>query len=196
MKIAFIGAQSGGKTSTLYYVMSELKLVRNDVAAIEEFARKCPYQINKAGDFRSQLWLLTQQMVAEADLTLKWKHVISDRSVIDPLMYFQYIYDHTLGDEKDAALNQKIVLRKIIEYWTLYFPYDAYFFFEPLPMHGDADRPNDEAYQKEINQNFEGYCWGKMPVYRVNQPNKVERRKYVLEKILELIANEESAEKS
>ncbi|MCW3994905.1 MAG: ATP-binding protein [Candidatus Bathyarchaeota archaeon] len=191
MKIAFVGAQCSGKTTALFYVFSKLKTENvNNINVIMETARMCPYPINKEADFRSQLWMLTEQMRQEADLTVKWQTILSDRSVIDPYIYYSYLAH--LGKVE----NQKTVsyLKTVAENWIKLYPYKAFLFFKPLLIIEDPNRPLDFSYQKTIDELFCEYFNKKKTrnIYVVDQKQKTERQEYVLKIVKELIKNEES----
>lgn len=186
MKIAFVGAQCSGKTSTLLYVMSELKASgRNDVAMIQELARSCPYPINQSGTIQSQMWMLLNQILVEQQLTRKYEVVVSDRSVIDPFIYSTYLSNKGHIDKKQVKL-----IESIMDEWLKVEPYTAIFLFDPFPIKADVDRPHDEEFQSEINRYFNlffGIFHEEIDVIYVTQPDKIIRREFVLEKVLELI---------
>jgi hypothetical protein len=184
MKIAFVGAQCSGKTSTLLYVMSELKAAGcNDVTMIQELARSCPYPINQSGTFDSQIWMMLTQILTEQQLQHKWRVVLSDRSVIDPFIYSSYLANGGYIDK--SALD---FLADVMDAWIKHAPYDAIFLFEPFPIKADVDRPADADFQSEINRRFHIFLHKNPSVIPVAQPDKFSRREFVLMKIKELMA--------
>lgn len=190
LKIAFVGAQCSAKTTSLLYVMSELKLAGiGSVAMIEELARRCPYPINQSGTIEAQNWMLLNQILSEQQLCGKYDVVLSDRSVVDPIIYAYYLSN---GGHIDEAQGEYLV--KVMDAWLELAPYDAIFFFEPLPIQGDVDRPADAEFQSTIHQMFERFfeqasytICRKFNLIRVNQSDRDERRKFVLAKIKEML---------
>jgi hypothetical protein len=186
-KIAFVGAQSSRKTTTLMYVYSQLKIEGNsDTTILMELARDCPYPINKDGTFKTQLWMLLNQILAEQRLEEKWANVLTDRSVVDPVVYYLYLMAQkgTFTAQEKADLN---FLRSIRDGWLDSHPYTTYFLFTPMPINADADRPADSKFQTDVHEFFEAYFWGKPNIIVVDQPTTEERCKFVLQKVKELI---------
>lgn len=183
LKIAFVGAQCSAKTTSLLYVMSELKLAGyGSVAMIEELARRCPYPINQSGTIEAQNWMLLNQILSEQQLCGKYDVVLSDRSVVDPFIYACYLAN---GGHLDKA--QVEFLADTMDAWLKLAPYDAIFLFSPLPIVGDVDRPADAEFQSEIDRMFQLYFHGAPNVIAVSQADKDERRKFVLAKIKEML---------
>ena len=155
---------------------------------IQELARSCPYPINRNGTFESQVWMMLNQILAEQSLQNRWKVVLSDRSVYDPFVYGSYLSNNGHIDEAQIDF-----LREIMDAWIKLSSYNAVFLFEPLPIKGDIDRPEDSQFQADIDRMFnllfeqQFLLNAETKVIRVTQSDKFSRREFVLDKVLELI---------
>lgn len=186
IKIAFVGSHSSRKTTTLMHVYSQLKIENNtNTAILMELARECPYPINKEATFKTQLWILLNQILSEQRLEEKWTNILTDRSVVDPIIYYRYLTMQNILTFQEI-INLRF-LHNTHNDWLHSHPYTAYFLFYPMPIKSDTDRPADENFQKDIHELFETYFWGKSDVFRVNQATTEERCAYVLQKVKELI---------
>lgn len=85
MKIAFIGTQGSGKTTSAYQLATELKKNHNDVYVLSEIARSCPFPINKDATIQTQLWIFGKQITREQ--SSKGKILITDRTLLDVFCY-------------------------------------------------------------------------------------------------------------
>lgn len=189
-KIALVGAQSSGKTTALHYVFTQLKLEGySNVAIMDEPAQDCPYPINKDADFKTQMWILLSTILQEQKLCAKWDVVITDRSVIDGLMYFRYIIDHCNPADRERLVAEYTTLKTIADAWIERAPYTMIYFLEPLPIYGDADRPNDAVFQKEVFQIFETYFWGRRCI-TIRETDKSKRSEGILRSIKQVVEGE------
>jgi hypothetical protein len=191
MKFGFVGAQCSGKTTTAHSVYAKLKeLEYNNVALVTERARECPYSIADSYSlFKTEHWILLNQMLAEEALEDKWDYIICDRSVIDEIIYYDYA-------RREAAKKTKIIkefysmasklnfLVDVANAWVKIRPYTQVFLFRPLPFVEDADRIFNVSWQQGIDALFMKYCEGKEGITIVDQEIKKERTAFVLKKVL------------
>ncbi len=95
-KIIAISATHGcGKTTIVYSLAAHLKKLGRNVVVLNELARECPFEINQAGEDRTQIWLIVQQIKRELELLDRYDYVITDRSLFDPYAYASYLNDGT-----------------------------------------------------------------------------------------------------
>jgi len=149
-KIALIGSQNSGKTTSLYYLSYKLKKESNPLGVGHEVARECPYPLNQGGGLLTQLWILFKQMENEAKLEQYYENIILDRSVYDQIAYTGYLADN--GTITQANHN---FMKHISFSWAKIHPYDLLVYLEPLPLEKDIMRgENLLDYQREINRRF------------------------------------------
>lgn len=84
-KIGFIGSQGTGKTTMMFELAVFLKKAKQDVSILSEVARSCPLPINEETTKESQFWIFGKQLTREQ--TMKGKILISDRTLLDVLLY-------------------------------------------------------------------------------------------------------------
>lgn len=179
-KFALVGSHNCGKTSTVWRVASELKKKGfNRFNVVPELARFCPYPLG--GNFISNLWMITNQIILEAQTQRFHDVVICDRSVYDNIAY---ALAWSCSDEEVTILS------KIAEAWGNFRPYTAIFYFKPLTLEADGVRTLDPALQKqvdvEIRQVLNRIVVPNTPVYSVDG-DKQQRFKFVFDIIWRLI---------
>jgi len=144
-KFAFIGTHNTGKTTALWQVGAELKKMGiRSVGVVQEVVRGCPYPIEEKETFEAANWTLLNQILAESDAQLKYRHVICDRSVIDQIIYFENV----VGNRQ-----QRSYIRSIAESWMQIRPYNIVFLFQPssnIPL----PRKSSLQWRKEIQEAF------------------------------------------
>ncbi len=171
-KIAIIGAQNCGKTTSLYYLSYKLKKRGEKLGIGHEVARECPYPLNKKGGLLTQLWILFKQMEREAKLEDYYDRIIMDRSVYDSIAYCEYLYDEKVMKRKDVKFCKNTAYD-----WAKNHPYTLLVYLEPLPLEEDPSRGKNTAqYQQAVERNFERLLKQiKIPVIRVDIAPKEER---------------------
>lgn len=99
MKIALVGTHCAGKTTTLLASGAAAKIhgQLDNVTVLQETARGCPYAINTEGTFETSVWILFHQILAELEAHRKWKHIITDRSVYDEIIYAEQVLQHKVA---------------------------------------------------------------------------------------------------
>jgi hypothetical protein len=148
-KVAFSGAQNTGKTTNArFYHYASLKIGLNS-QLVEEAARGCPYPLDESADYRTQEWILDEQIRREKLAEeLEPDLVVCDRSVLDTLVYSRLL--HRRGRIKASELE---------EHWlraTSWIPtYNVIKLCGDYPMVNDGIRNVNVAFRKEINEIFE-----------------------------------------
>ena len=101
-KIAFTGTHGTGKTTSVFKLAADCKLhcSTKSVHIITETASESPFKINKNTTPESQLWIFTTQIKRELENSLRYKLLISDRTIVDCIAY------STIAGFKDLAKNQ------------------------------------------------------------------------------------------
>jgi len=186
MKIGLIGTHNTGKTTTLHQIATALKLHKFDnFAILPETVRDCPYFGTKEL-FMTQLWTLQTQIFKELDLSKKWTHVIVDRTVFDPVIY----YDVLTGRAKTTVQWKEYdFLLHSAWRWEKFQPYDLLFLFRPMPM---EDRRLNPKYQPEIDSKFLAFFntrWFKDKIVEVQEPDLQKRAESVAQIVLEKLKN-------
>jgi len=151
-KIAIVGAQSSGKTTSLYYLCYRLKEARKKIGIGHEVARECPYPLNEEGGFKTQFWILYKQIEREESLEEWYEKIILDRSVFDVIAYANYLTRLGRIKKKDYEFIRKMALD-----WAKKHPYTLIIYLDPLPREEDPMRgSNTQKYQDEIVKSLEG----------------------------------------
>jgi len=94
MKIAFTGTHGTGKTTSMfnYAHTSKIENPNSRVEVFHENASHAPNGLfNKKGTIESQLWIFTNQMRTEIELSNKFDILVCDRTVLDPIAYSMYM---------------------------------------------------------------------------------------------------------
>lgn len=171
-KVAIIGAQNCGKTTSLYYLCYKMKKRGMKLGVGHEVARECPYPLNKEGGLLTQLWILFKQMEREAKLEGYYDKIIMDRSVYDSIPYCEYLRRLKIVRKEDVKFCTDVAFA-----WGRNHPYSLLIYLEPLPLEEDPARGSNTAkYQKEVERNFERlFRKIEMPMVRVDVAPKEER---------------------
>ncbi len=88
-KIAFTGTHGVGKTTAVFYYITQLKLRYSDkrIINLNENAAHSPLPINKTTTVESQQWIFCDQLSKEIALTSKYDLLICDRTICDSIAY-------------------------------------------------------------------------------------------------------------
>lgn len=147
MRVAISGAQSTGKTTLL----EELKRYI-DVPYIQGITRDLKsrgFKINREGDDR------TQKAIMQCHVeNLKRKNFISDRSILDGVVYTHYLYNH--------GKVSKDVYKYAVGCFDRYIGcYDLLFYIRPeFELVDDNVRDVDVGFRDEVVGLFEYYLKG------------------------------------
>jgi len=147
MKIGIMGAQGTGKTTLLYKIAAAEKSKNPGltVSILPEVARRAPGNINEKSTERNQEWIHLQQYCAEIEGVMNSDILISDRTVLDSL-----VYSSALGYE-----DQVDKYYKNMEEWMK--TYDQLYFLRPdktFRIAPDGVRSTDEQFRDKVDDNF------------------------------------------
>ena len=189
MKIAFVGSHSCGKTTAAHYTVSYLKQHGfNNVMFGPEIARRCPYPIGEHADFRTQAWILCNQIEQEIELESKADIVILDRSVLDV-----EVYSHYLFSRQKLKLKEMEWILTVANKWMRTKPYDAILFMTPLELVSDWARGENVDFQLKVNRLFESYiryAEALMPYslfFKVTDKERTKRSQAAAETVLRIV---------
>jgi len=144
VKIALSGTHCSGKTTTLRKLRKRLASFGVDATCIFEVIRNCPYAVNEAGTERTEVWVMSKQILAELNITAEV--ALLDRCIFDNLSYAEWSCQHgKLSKETFEFLNS------VAFGWARLSPYSLIFVLEPLPLVGDGIRSMSRKYQQEIH---------------------------------------------
>ena len=92
MKISFSGTHGTGKSTAVFALAAELKLnnPNKTVGVFMENAKHSPLGFNKNKPLEAQLWIFSNQLQAEIDLSTKYDILITDRTIFDSIAYAKY----------------------------------------------------------------------------------------------------------
>lgn len=142
MKIAIIGTHGIGKTTLSFSIAHHLKEKGINLKVIQEVARECPYPINEGMTKAAALWIFHEHSKKELDALVNHKVIISDRSIIDSLIYAKYF-----------QININSHLEKYAK--GLLSEYDKLIFVRPdIPLQGDGIRSENFDFQIGIDKLF------------------------------------------
>ena len=145
MRIAFTGSHSTGKTTLLEAVRETKKL--KDIAIITEvvrnFQKNYNIKLNEQSDSFSQLLICNEYL----KILLTNDHFLSDRSMIDCLVYTTWLYRNTQSNIPDFVIRYQEAL--LNEYMKLY----DHIFYTPIefPLVEDGVRSSKSEYRDQID---------------------------------------------
>jgi AAA domain-containing protein len=87
LKLALIGTHGVGKTTLAYEICSLLKKADHNVELVTDVARRSPFPLNESTSIEGRLWILHAQIAKELDASVRARHLICDRSVLDNYCY-------------------------------------------------------------------------------------------------------------
>jgi len=164
MKVAVIGTHYAGKSTLAARIVTGLKSLGHPARLLPELARECPYMLNECMTVNSQRWLWQQQLNRETEEDLKLSRftrpsiLVCDRSVLDPLIYADYMAHTTNGVE--AAEYRAFVDARIQVALEHFSTYDLVFWCRPAE--DERDDPEDDGFRsidpffrKQVDQLFD-----------------------------------------
>lgn len=88
-KVAYSGTHGTGKTTSVFNLATQCKLHCTDksIHVLTELASESPYKINRETTTESQLWIYSNQLKTELEISLKYDIIITDRSIADCIAY-------------------------------------------------------------------------------------------------------------
>ncbi len=127
MKIALIGAQGVGKTTTAKAISAAFP----DSQVVKETVRECPYPCDQNADFKTEWWVLSHSILAEQEAReMNRKLIITDRCLLDISVYTKLI--HSSGDGRISTI-QRTLIDTTITHWLEEDPFDYIFFLKVDP---------------------------------------------------------------
>lgn len=148
-KFALIGTHATGKTTKVYEVTTKLKKRGYSVEMITEVIRSCPQHlsINKKTTKKSQRWITSKQIIEEIEKDKPHIDIIiSDRSVIDPIIY-----------AKANNIKNLKMLNVIVKEWVE--TYDKLFYLEKNEklLQDDGFRSVDKKFWSKVDTVFKEF---------------------------------------
>ena len=148
MKVAFLGAQSTGKS-----IRAKAFSKENNLMLVTEVARSCPLPINRQASREAQLFIFATQLKTEIELSATAEKfgmdgIVCDRSILDSLIYS---LDRGFGDVVELFLP---FTRKWME------TYDKLIWCRPAKgssPKADGVRCSDLVWQTRIDRRFETF---------------------------------------
>ncbi|MGM0440054.1 MAG: AAA family ATPase [Chlamydiota bacterium] len=150
-RIVTMGTHGAGKTTLCYLLAAYLKQQQYNVKVINETVRQCPFPINEEADNNTELWVVHTQIVKELEAEAQgYDAIVSDRGVIDPIVYWA---------ERNPVGEDFAILEATAIKWM--DKYDAIFLVEPSsdtdPLAIDAVRATSIEYRNRIRDIFRSY---------------------------------------
>jgi len=102
LKIAYTGTQGTGKTTSVFETarITKLNYPNKSITVFHDNAARAPKGLyNKKGTEESQLWIFTNQMKTEIELSNIYDIVICDRTVFDSIAYTIWMGFINLADK-------------------------------------------------------------------------------------------------
>ena len=158
MKIAITGTQGTGKTSIINTLHGICRSQHKKTILVTEVADDCPFQINENATPKAQEWIFHEQMRRElaahnADPDI----IISDRSIMDNIVYFRRIVDKKHNLYQSQLEERYEMLYAIAKEWM-----DSYDYVVRMPLNlewlqsgNNHNRSKDIAFAKEIDKIFD-----------------------------------------
>jgi nicotinamide riboside kinase len=127
MKIALIGAQGVGKTTTAKAISAAFP----DSQVVRETVRECPYPCDQNADFKTEWWVLSHSILAEQEAReMKRNLIITDRCLLDISVYTKLI--HGCKDGRISDIQRSLIDATICS-WMEEDPFDYIFFLKVDP---------------------------------------------------------------
>lgn len=116
-KIAYSGTHGTGKTTSCFNLATQCKLSCNSksIHLLTEVASESPFKINKDTSIESQMWIFANQISRELENSLRYKILISDRTIADNIAYT------TVAGYTDLAKNQIEFAKSFIDTYDYIF---------------------------------------------------------------------------
>ena len=153
MKIGITGVHGAGKTTLLEEMRRGYEEQGLAVLAIPEVARDCPRPLRT---IKAQQWIWHEQYRREVGAqSMDFDVVMSDRTLLDNLVYFRWVLDQTPAGWGEDSYTTCLAVSKV---WMKH--YDQVI---RLPLNleyirndgEDTLRPKDVEYAREIDKLFD-----------------------------------------
>lgn len=149
-KIAIIGTHGTGKSTLTYHLAGLYKAMGLNAKVVQEVARACPFPLNSKMDANGAMWIHVAHVKKELDAIAQGCEVlICDRSALDSFLYLKKqtkIWKKTWQEMCRSAIS-----------WMSTYDQLIYVSKGTVAVQGDAIRPADAAFQRDIEQEFEAF---------------------------------------
>lgn len=197
IKIAFVGAQSTGKTSTMKAVERQKHFRDMDrhiwgafgkITMIEEIARICPMPVNRPINQMAQEWMLLKQLELESfyEGVGGVNHLLlCDRSVLDYFIYYGFgsNYDSLPSIPELPEISPLYYFGKVLSDYIKTYSLILFFGADKIELIDDGERSMDVEFRKEIDKYFKEYLYGMHNVLEVPAGDIETRASFVLDEI-------------
>jgi hypothetical protein len=163
VKIGVMGAHGCGKTTLVAGIVDDLsKGPGLIVVSAGEVARECPHGINEEMTLESSRWMIQAQVEIESASVKIADIVVCDRTIIDPLIYAEWMFDRTGDTDWRLFINARIGLA--LDWFNSYdFVFWCRPWYESMVQRclwlKDADGVRSQclSFQRDIDMIFERY---------------------------------------
>ncbi|MCP4632595.1 MAG: AAA family ATPase [candidate division Zixibacteria bacterium] len=139
IKIAFSGAQGTGKTTILNGIKQKLEKDGHEIKVLPELIRECPYPADAESTFSTQLWVSSQTILHETELSKDTDILLVDRPITDIAVYKELVKENKgMTDEQD-----KILIHLIDSWKTTY----NLFFALTVPVEIWSNRDIEDGFR-------------------------------------------------
>lgn len=171
MKIAFVGSFSTGKTT-----LANLFAREWDYPLLPEVAREVValgFPLDQSATAETETLIFLKQWRAE----MSHDHFVADRSIYDVLAYADWVMEHQDGARKENHLWYE---SREIATMDLRARYDHVFYLPvEFPIVLDGLRPDDTAFQADIDRRITGLLHGEDVAYQTLTGTVEERQEQV-----------------
>ena len=167
MKIAISGAHGSGKTRICKGLVEKLKEMGLDVALVPEAARESKHLLAGKQSIYAQLEIFGTQIKNEMAYLLNAPILVTDRSIIDQLMYMELFFP----EEKELFNSQTDFCRVYMKTYDYVFKTST--LYDPNKIK-DELRPKDLELQRKANENIARYLEKFYPNY-IEIPKNLDR---------------------
>lgn len=148
-KVAWMGAHSSAKTTTVNRVAVLLADLDIDCHIISEVARDCPFPISEEGSALAQMWMIAEQITRETTYSGIDTIVLCDRSIWD-----YYAYSLQLHEDGRLTRQELVAIRDLCRKHSDNNPYHSIYFCEPKPLYEDGVRSVDPTWRQKVYEKF------------------------------------------
>jgi len=158
IKIGICGTHASGKTTYAKELSDHYAGIGKKVYIVEEVARSCPYTL---GTVKAQEYIWERQMSQEAHaMSLDVAVVITDRTVLDNLVYYYDILDQ-MSIFDTGVRSRRDLWREMYETAIDWMPTYTQVIWLPLNLEwlqaADPIRPKDVEYARRIDALFDRF---------------------------------------
>lgn len=151
MKIGVCGTQGTGKTTYALQLAQDMKKKHPDktVYCCQENIISCPFPINRDSSQLSTMWIFSDLLKTELDAMSKFGITVTDRTVIDPVVYAK-----AHGFPELAEAMYQVVKEYVSTYDIIYFLDKSRCY-----AYDDGTRDTNDTYRSNIHDGFLEIFW-------------------------------------